>query len=445
MLWWTAIALAMTPAEQNADVEMVRDLVRQHPECDDPAIAQRMEEALAAIVTDDDQSPHQFHGRLLGALALLQDGHTDAVMDGPQVDAFFGEERFLPYDVVVFEDDLFLDPRFHEPARVVSIDGRTGRQIVAELRRHVTGDSSMPATRDGNIDRYFARNYAHVWGLADGYDVVLAPGPAEAVRVPGVSYADVPYVGDPGPNAVHLDDGLLSITLNEPMPGNGWRGFWRSLKAGLKTADAVVLDLRDCGGGFGPTEAEIVELFADAPVSYRVHRRIGTTFATGQPEASPYRIIYGPDESGVWATQPRMVEGIETVQIEPWRHAWTDRLVVVTGPETFSACSNVAAALTAHGGDVVVVGAETRGGARRLTAGQFEQRVLPNSGVLMQIPIVQFTAPAAFGEIGRGVVPDRPVSDRPDTKEDEVAACARRLAVGEECDVSPRPAWLSEE
>ena len=430
MIWLVSAVLAMTPAEQRADVEMVRELIRVHPATDDPTVTETLDEALLGIAGATDMAPHLFYGRLKRVLASLNDGHFDAVMDGPPLDDFLGEARFLPYDVLVYEDDLYLDRRLHEPARVVSIDGMTGTEIIREMRLRVSSDSVTPSSGDHVIDRHFSDLYAYIWGFSDVYDVVLEPGPARPVRVPGVSYDDVPFIGASGPNTVRMEDDVLWITMNELMPGASWRPFWRGMKAGLKRADAVVLDLRDCGGGFAPTADAFLELFVDAPQSYRTQLRIGAHFGTTQPTDSMFRVMYAPDASGTWRPRPHLADTIEMTHVKPWRRAWTDRMVVVTGPGTFSKCSNVASALAELGEEVVVIGAETRGGARRLTAGHFEQRSLPNSGILLRTGLVESTMPESFGDLGRGVLPDRPVVDRPDTEEDEVETCARLLAMG---------------
>jgi hypothetical protein len=445
-MWWmiTGLALAMTPAEQASDLAEVRALLGLHPSLDAYVSEEALDRAFAAAVSGEDVEVHRFYARLMSLLALLGDGHTDAVMDGPALDAFLGDRRFLPYDAVVFEDGLYLDPRFHAPARIVSIDGRAGEEIVATLRQRLVADGPVPSARDGDIDLFFANLYAQTWGFSDAYEVVLDPGAPEVLSVSGVAHPEVPYVGEPGPNRVSLTDGLLWITLNEPEPSPTWRGFWKALRRGLREADAVVLDLRTCGGGFGLTMDELLDLFALEERSYRVERVVSATLIAQQPDG-PYAIVYAPDETGTYRTRPALVDTMEGVEVSPWRHAWTDRLVLVTGPQTFSACSDLAAALVAIRDDAetVVVGSETRGGARRLNAAQFEQRVLPASGIFVQVPLVQMTAPASFGELGRGVVPDLEMEDRPDTVEDEVADCARRLSRGETCAAPPpRPPWI---
>ena len=305
---WFASALALTPAEQAADVDVMRALVRAHPAQDDVNTAQQFDEALAAVALDTELEPHLFYGRLLAALSQLDDGHTDAIMDGPPLDAFLDDDRFLPYDAAVFDGALYLDPRFHDPARVVSIDGHSGPEIVAELRRHSVADGPRLDVRDADIERTFANLYAQVYGFSETYHVVLDPGPPEGKAIPGVDHAKVPYIGDPAPNTVTLDEGLLWVTLNEQGQGRDWRPFWSALRKGLREADGVVIDMRDCGGGFSPTNADILGLFASEPASWRIHRRLGTGFAESQPEHSMYRIVYTPNASGAWGPKPHLAD-----------------------------------------------------------------------------------------------------------------------------------------
>ncbi len=157
-----------------------------------------------------------------------------------------------------------------------------------------------------------------------------------------------------------------------------------------------------------------------------------------------YRVAYEPDETGVWRLKPRMTH-LDIVEVEPPRRAWEGPLVMLVGPATFSACSSLASWLPPHREGLILLGSETSGGSRRLFGGQFQDIVLPHSGILVRVPLVELTVPESFGELGRGVVPDRALEDRPDTKEDEVMACARALALGEVCVEAERPGWLSGE
>jgi hypothetical protein len=431
MVFCVAAALALTPEEQRSDIEIVRELVRFHPDHDDPEIAARIDDAVAAVPLEVDVPPHRFYGRLMTALAVLHDGHTDAIMDGQHLRDFFDEPRFLPYDAVVFEDELYLDPRFHAPARITSINGQTGAAIVAALRSAQVSDSLTPSTRDHEIDQYFANRYAEQWGFSDTYTVVLDD--RDPIEVGGVLHSEVPYVGDPAPNHLVLEeDGLLYVTLNE-VDGEGWRPFFKSLRRSLRSASSVVLDVRTCGGGFGPTEMDIVGLFASEAAAFRIERRVSAHYAESQPEDSGTHIIYEPDPTGAWRVREHLKDGMELTHLKPARRAFDGAVEVVIGPQTFSSCSNLATEFRNLREGTVLVGSETSGGARRLNAGQFEGRELPASGIYVQVPLVQMTSPESFGEIGRGVLPDVAIVDRPDTVEDEVEACARALSSGGRC------------
>ena len=444
---WIALitaALALSPRQQQEDIEQVRTLLRSHPDADDPSAVARWSDALDAVPTTGDLEPHRFIGRLLSALAVVRDGHTDSILHDEAVDAFLGLDGFLPYDMMVFEDQLYLDPRFHEPARVVSIDGHSGSEIVTALRQTVVSDSVTPSTTDGALDRTFSNLYAKHYGLSDSYEVVLDRGEPVRTSVAGGSYDDVPYIGDPLPNATSLEGGVLTVTLNEIMPGKEWRAFTRAIRRGLREAQGVVLDLRDCGGGFAPTGHELLNRFATRSGSFSNSRRIGRQFAEGQEEGSMYRIVYTPDETGSWTVKPHLRD-VDVLEVEPPRRPWEGPLVMLVGPGTFSACSDLASELRPHREGLLVLGSETSGGARRLNAGKFDGVLLSHSGIYVQVPLVQFTRSEAFGELGRGVVPDRTLADRPDTNGDEVMACARALALGEECVEAERPGWLSAE
>ena len=274
--------------------------------------------------------------------------------------------------------------------------------------------------------------------------MVLDRGEPVSASVAGGSYDDAPYIGDASPNATSLEGGVLTVTLNEIMPGRQWRAFTRAIRRGMREAQGVVLDLRDCGGGFSPTSEELLDRFATRSGSFSNMRRIGRQFAERQEEGSMFRTTFTPDEAGSWTVAPHL-RGIDVVEVEPPRRPWAGPLVMLVGPGTFSACSNLASWLRPHREGLIVLGSETSGGARRLNAGHFEGVLLSHSGIYVRVPLVQFTAPETFGELGRGVVPDRVLQDRPDTKADEVMACARALALGQACVEADRPAWLSDE
>ena len=442
------VSLALSPAEQVSDIAQVQELIRYHPDYEDPVVAAKIDIALTDVPIDDDIDVPLFYARLMKALVVFQDGHTDAIIDGIHLSKFLSDSRFLPFDAMVFEDSLYLDPRFHEPARVVSIDGRSGEEIVAELRTSVVSDSAKPSTRDYDIDRFFSNRYAQHWGFEVSYEVVLDPPVMGGERIQGVTHEKVPYIGDAVPNDVTLDEqGLLWVTLSE-IDGPEWVSFWRALRRGIRKADSVVLDLRGCGGGFEPTEKELLSLFLTEPASLQTSRRISSFYGQSQPDESPYRIVYAPDDTGAWVPRPHLRASTQQNIVKPWRHAWQGALVVIIGSGTFSSCSNFASELSTLRDDVLLIGSETSGGSRRINAGQFEGKLLSASGIYVQVPLVQLTKPEHFGLLGQGVQPDISVVDRPDTRENEVEVCTRSIATTKNptCPQQPsRPTWLHRE
>ena len=178
---------------------------------------------------------------------------------------------------------------------------------------------------------------------------------------------------------------------------------------------------------------DLYRLFLTEPTSFERKRWVSSNFMATQSEQSPYRLLYQPAGDGRWEAKANLQRRTAIVLPKPWRRAYRGPMVLIVGPNTFSACSDFAAALMATREDVEVIGRESRGGARRLYGGQFTHYRLPNSSIFFQVPIVAYDAPASFGELHRGVVPHIAIENRPDTREDETAICAMQRVKRQAC------------
>jgi hypothetical protein len=445
MLWiWATLCFAITPEQQAEEREMVARLLLWHPSGSPAPVASEGPAGGAefdAIVSEDEDLGRYF-GRLKRYLATFRDGHLDAVMDGAPLEAFLSHPSFIPLDVLPYGDELYFDPRLHSRrGRIVSINGTPGPEILKRLRGTVSVDGAALHRGDDRINHYFANMYAQVFGFSDQYVVLVEENSKLEENWTGVSHDQVPYIGDADTVSAVWEEATLIVSLSEMMPGKRWEAVGKEVRKAQRVAKGVILDLRRCGGGHGPTSNEVFLWFAYPTTPRHMEYRVSDAFMSSRPDDSPFRFIYTPSTDGMWDVSPRFESEIEVFTPDIPRKAYRGDLVVLVGPETFSACAEVASVLQTRP-NTTFLGEETRGGSELLHGGHFESATLPYSQIFVQTPVVRMVMPDGIGLADRGVIPDRLLERRPDTTEDEALTCAKQTLAKKPCVERPIPPWV---
>jgi C-terminal processing protease CtpA/Prc len=180
-----------------------------------------------------------------------------------------------------------------------------------------------------------------------------------------------------------------------------------------KKAKALILDLRNNGGGADLYGAYLVSKFVTKPFRYfdRIHLRTLTPSFTSFTENTVQDLKNGTvaDPKGGFLVTPKLHAGIGEQQ--PAAQPFTGKTFILTNGSTFSTAADVCA-LMRHLTKAVFIGEETGGGFEGNTSGLNASLRLPYSKLGMRVQMYEYWNAVNVVERGRGTIPEHHVPKR---------------------------------
>ena len=428
----------LSPAQVREDAQLVIDAVeaglpniywRQSP----AEWAQAKREAFARLESVDD--PMALYGVLMPLLGHIGEGHLSLK---PSVEAIKRQRETaaaLPLDLHWSTDGVFVVAGYGEAAdiptgaRLLSIDGEDDDALLAELVSMVPhdGDIVTGPMRVEIGDRYAVlrlrrrgeeRDFRLRYQAGDGAIIErtvaafpLAGRPPKTADeppgvatlewlAPGIAYLDVPTFSNDPYDADH-------VPFREAM-----RRLFEELKRGR--ANRLILDLRQNGGGNEPNESILFSfLVAETQHKYAAVEARGQELSVVSQSGQAFsRTVFDEDDlafqrplaDGRLTRLDVAPEGLRS-HWEPSAPVYRGRLVVLAGGYTFSGGAELASMLR-HARRGVFVGEEVGGADDGNTSGYTWRITLPNSGLRLGVPLLQFRMNWPGTPGGRGVMPD---------------------------------------
>lgn len=428
----------LTPVQVREDAQLVIDAVeaglpdlywrQSQAEWD-----QAKREALARLDGVDD--PMALYSVLTPLLGHIGEGH---MFLKPPADAIKRQRETasaLPLDLHWNTNGVFVVAGYGEAAdvptgaRLLSINGEGYEALLAELVSMVPhdGDIVTGPMRFEIGDRYavlrqrrrgdepdFRLRYQGPDGAVVERTVAAfplagrppkaeddAPGVATLEWLaPGVAYLNVPTLSNTPYEAAH-------VPFREAM-----RRLFADLKRGRATR--LILDLRENGGGAEPNESILFSfLVSETQHKYAAVDARGQDLSVVSQSGQTFtRTVFDEDDLAFQRPLPggRLTRldvppvGLRS-QWEPSDPVYRGRLVVLVGGYTFSGGAELASMLR-HARRGVFVGEEVGGTDDGNTSGYTWRITLPNSGLRLGVPLLQFRMSWPGTPGGRGVIPD---------------------------------------
>ncbi|HWW12217.1 MAG TPA: S41 family peptidase [Brevundimonas sp.] len=343
------------------------------------------------------------------ALVLPLDLHWNT--DGVFVVAGYGEAADIPKGARLLAiDDEGYDALLAELVSMVPHDG----DIVTGPMRSEIGDryAVLRQRRRGDEPDFRLRYQVHggaviertvaAFPLADRPRAAdTEPGLATLEWLaPGLAYLNVPTFSNAPYEAAH-------VPFREAM-----RLLFEDLRRGRATR--LILDLRENGGGSEPNESILFSFLVAEPLhKYAAVEARGQALSVVSLSGQIFsRTVFDEDDlafqrplaDGRLTRLDIPPEGLRS-QWEPSTPVFEGRLVVLAGGYTFSGGAELASMLR-HARRGVFVGEEVGGADDGNTSGYGWRVVLPNSGLRLSVPLLQFRMNWTGAPGGRGVLPD---------------------------------------
>lgn len=366
-------------------------------------------------------------------MARIGEGHL-SVQRSEAMNRLYRDAPRFPLDLLWTDGGAFVLAGYGAAAdvpkgmRLVSVDGVDEAQLLREIVSVTPHDGTIRtgAMRDAS-GRGFASILYRLRGPRSSFHVVL-DGPAGRVErnlaaVPGA--ARPPEGDDPPPLPTLEWIDARTAYLNVPTFSNT-----RLRAAGTTFPDAIhavfeqlrqrgakdlILDLRENGGGSEPNESILFSYLVEKALhKYAAVEARGRHIAISSLSGKRFETAVFEDEE-MHEQRPIRNGRLTRRNLPPkgLMSRWTSfapvfhgRLVVLAGGNTFSGGAELASMLY-HTKRGVFVGEEVGGADDGNTSGYRWTVELPNSGMKLSVPLLQFRM-AWSGSHGRGVRPDCP-------------------------------------
>jgi hypothetical protein len=376
-------------------------------------------------------------GVLSETIAELRDGHARLEFDSVTIAALSTAQQ-LPLRLALERDRLVVrlndsptDRSITPGMELVSINGRSTKQIIDVLLPKVSGDGFIETGRRYRLAQDLARLYWLYVEQVSSYTVVArnAAGQQVTAKMAGVSDAErrtstnpvnttilqntARLDGPPGRVALEfLDGGRVARLRVRAFDGQTFVATLDSVFRELnrRGTSSLLLDLRGNGGGVDEYGAKLVSHFTARPFRYfeRIHvTTIAPSFATWLPRTfDSMRNGTEPAPGGGFLVTPEVHPGVGEQQ--PAAPFFGGRVAVLIDGGSFSTTADVAAQLRSWN-RAVFIGEETAGTYEGNTSGLNALIILPHSKLRLRAMMYGYWNAVTPVPGGRGVIPEHTV------------------------------------
>lgn len=358
-----------------------------------------------------------------------------------QADA--SQPALQPGDEILAVNGIPVDQLIAESSPLVAVDGFTesAREPVLEYSSEIPSgaiDAFYPAlhgyTDEFTIDarRETAPN---TWtGLQSTVQAVSYPRYTEIATGSAIRYGsnfedavtfdfiDDPVADDPDARAglLRIDTFVNYRTNADPVAilKPHFDAMNEAMTAGR--TDHLILDLRRCGGGSDEVPETLLAFLLDQPITLNARQPWVRTydFSELREHLSTWNEAFFELPPALFTAVPADIAGpvnyyevseqlFPNRTITPRPDRFSGRVTVLCGPANASGATNFMARINGRA-DVSFRGEPTGGSSEGPTAGQMFMLTLPNSGIVVRIPVLRQFNNAVEIEPGMGIIPSEP-------------------------------------
>lgn len=425
----------LTPAQLKADLRLAREALQEvHGGIYRYSTRQEVERAFEAAEArlDHPMDAWAFLRILAPAVATVRCGHT-GVQWAPEMLKQLEQAALLPLDVKLIDGKVFILRDYASAgalagSEIVSINGLPASSIVATLTAAAPGDGFIPTGRASRIARTFKEGLFNQLGMQGQFalQVRSAKGGAQLVTLSGQPLAALEaasaslYPQDQRSKKFIelslLDEGRIARLkvfnfLDDAEEDDGESLLRLAFeKIAASGAQALLLDLRDNGGGEDSLGKQLFAHLVERPFPYYEQLRVnrpGLSFAShveGRAGISEAALLPRPGGGYTQRSHPNL--GMQ----KPAAPTFKGKVIALINGASFSTTAELITQLHDKR-RAVFVGEESGGAYQGNSSGRSVTLILPNSALKVIIPLVTYTlAISASHPNGRGVTPGHAVT-----------------------------------
>lgn len=390
---------------------------------------------------DRPMTVNEFHHLLAGPVDILDCGHTELQFTKKTSASLRKTARLLPFKFGINDEHLFIrwsyspDTSLGVGMDVLTINGYPTDSLIRSWTSFFTSDGYNETMKERTAENFFREYFAVFVEQPDSFTLVLRrhnSNDMETIRVGNMTYPELEKrynarfeKGGPPKKMSHYQLDSNTVVLNiETFQGRDLRKshvrFRHEVRKTVREMNRkgyrnLVIDLRDNTGGNVNLGIFLYRQIARQPFRYIDSATV--------PNKKPIRFCRYTDKTcfynlnflAVKKSQGRYVYRIHhlTKTHRPASHAFQGEVYILTNGITFSNASNFAA-LVQFQERGKIIGEESGGAMNGCNGLKYFDVTLPNSKLVLRIPLAQVTYPfQPYSNYGHGVKPDFEIADHP--------------------------------
>ncbi|MCE9620514.1 MAG: hypothetical protein K8R92_11500 [Planctomycetes bacterium] len=336
----------------------------------------------------------------------------------------------FPFAVRVLGDEVYLTSDFTDDAgkfrgaRLVSVNGRPAKELLAILLSSVTGDGDSRTAGRGRLadQLLFSKRLYTMAGIESPFRIEMdVQGKKVEATVEGIPFpklqerAEQARIAAGGPTsdadyrAIGSDTAVLRLgQFSEEINGKPGNAYLNEVFRDLAASDkkTLILDVRNNGGGSDELGAQLFAHCVNQPFQYYrdlVVNKLNFDFWRDDPEARPL-----PED--FVQKQPdgkyRLIKHPNWGELQPAEPYFGGRVIILVNSRSYSTTCEFLAKMQ-DSGRATLIGEETGGGFSGNTSGPGSMLTLPNSKLRIEIHLVgYYMAVGDDHDHRRGVLPN---------------------------------------
>jgi C-terminal processing protease CtpA/Prc len=385
---------------------------------------------------DHPMDAYGFFRVLAPTVAAIECGHTGVNLPVTEQDLFHKSVLALPLQITFIGKKVFIFRDYaHEDgalagSELLAINGTRIDKIVASLLAVVPADGEIPTSRRRHVSRLFSHGLSLLLGLNAPYAVTYRQaGKERTVTLAGMKLSAIEEVTkakypqddrnlDHSADLTYFDENKIAVMTIYGFGGFADKEQKKPLNVFLDEAfaqfqqqrtQALILDLRNNGGGEDALGKQLFSYLTDQPFTYYNDlvlnaREFDFMRYARSPLAVPEGMVQ-KRQDGRFRVTDHPNWGLQ----QPGKPMFTGKVFVVMNGDSFSTtCEFLSMAHFHH--RAVFVGEEAGGGYYGNTSGITRMLTLPNTNVSIRVPFIKYVmAVSGYRYPKRGVMPDYPV------------------------------------
>lgn len=435
---------SFTPAQIETDVTLALNAFRDiHPGYDRFTPSAEIDAAFQSMIEEVNAkgalSFSDFYLDMSETLAKIRCDHTKAELPRAMSKARVDQAVYLPLGWEIVEGRAIVTKTPEGSSanigdEILSIDGRTIETLQEALYRYIPVDGY----NDHSKDALMTASLEHAGGAVDHFGAFLfnpQPRAELAVQTPegvmktisvdrvgfdtwksiavepaGRNFKDAVSVERIGERGAYLKIDSFVNYRSPVEPDDMYDPVFKMLKA--EGRDQLILDLRENGGGstdasqglfarFTPTNRKMKRAALFKTLDHSAYEDYITTWE--KRAINPSSLGFKKTKAGEYSLRPIFTEDLKTVR--PSKFGYEGELVVLTSRSNSSGATNFISAAAAVR-PVTLIGEKTGGNPLGPTAGTIFFLKLPESKMVLRLPVIRYENNVGDLPKGEGLTPD---------------------------------------